>query len=150
MIQTFSLFSYASTIAALFTALPAITSGLFEAYAMISANGLDFSNPIIKTTLIHAGVNDLAVLGALYNWLSKRGAEDFVPGGSNVVVSSVILAAVGYAAFLGGGLVYEHGVGVQRMGHGKAEKEGRVIEQGNGSEVADKDVEEQVKKLLSS
>merc|ERR1712093_540134 len=98
------LFSYVSTVAGVLTSFPALTSGLFEAYAMISAKGLDLSNPVIKTTLIHAGLNDLAIFGAVYNMLSRWGG-------------------VAYAAFLGGGLVYTHGVGVQRMGKGKEEKD---------------------------
>merc|ERR1711900_75817 len=101
------LFSYVSTVAGVLTSFPAITSGLFEAYPMVSAKGLDLSNPVIKTTLIHAGLNDLVIFGAVYNMLSS----------------------VGYAAFLGGGLVYTHGVGVQRMGKGKEEKDAEVAKE---------------------
>jgi len=90
---------------------------------MISAKGLDLNNPVIKTTLIHAGLNDLAIFGAVYNWLTRRNREDFMPGGGNALVSVVMLGMVAYAAFLGGGLVYTHGVAVQRMGKGKEEKE---------------------------
>jgi len=118
-----SLFSYASTIAGIVTSFPALSSGAFEAYAMISSKGLDLSNPVIKTTLIHAGLNDLAVFGAVYNWLTRRGREDFMPWGGNALVSASILVLVGYAAFLGGSLVYTHGTAVQRMGKGKEEKE---------------------------
>lgn len=89
---------------------------------MISAKGLDLKNPVIKTTLIHAGLNDLAIFGAVYNWLTRRNREDFMPWGGNALVSVGILGAVAYAAFLGGGLVYTHGTGVQRMGKGKEEK----------------------------
>jgi hypothetical protein len=90
---------------------------------MISAKGLDLNNPVVKTTLIHAGLNDLAIFGAVYNWLSRRNRDDFVAGGGNALVSAVMLGAVAYAAFLGGGLVYAHGTGVQRMGKGREEKE---------------------------
>ncbi|KAH7417812.1 hypothetical protein BKA64DRAFT_179979 [Cadophora sp. MPI-SDFR-AT-0126] len=123
------LFSYVSTVAGVLTSFPAITSGLFEAYAMISAKGLDLSNPVIKTTLIHAGLNDLAVFGAVYNMLSRWGREAYMPTGGNTLVSFLMLGGVAYAAFLGGGLVYTHGVGVQRMGKGKEEKDaGRAKE----------------------
>jgi len=121
-----SLFSYASTIAGILTAIPAISSGAIEAYAMISAKGFDLNNPIIKTTLIHAGLNDLAISGAVYNWLTRRNREDFMPWGGNAFVSALMLGAVAYAAFLGGGLVYAHGVAVQRMGKGKEEKEKNI------------------------
>ncbi|CAL3971532.1 unnamed protein product [Diplocarpon coronariae] len=122
VIYHLSLFSYASTVAGILAALPAISSGLFELSAMVSARGLDLADPVVKTTLIHAGVNDAAVLGAVYNAVSQWG-DGFAPSGGNAFVSLGILGGVGYAAFLGGGLVYEHGVGVQRMGRGKEEKE---------------------------
>jgi len=46
-----------------------------------------------------------------------------MPTGGNTLVSFLMLGGVAYAAFLGGGLVYTHGVGVQRMGKGKEEKD---------------------------
>jgi uncharacterized membrane protein len=124
-----SLFGYSSNIAGLVTSIPAITSGLFELYAMVSSKGLDLSDPIIKTTLIHAGMNDIAIIAALYNWLSRRKVEGFAPGLSNVFLSTLMLGAVAYSGFLGGGLVYTHGVGVQRMGKGKEEKEESIKSQ---------------------
>jgi uncharacterized membrane protein len=144
VIQTLSLFSYASTVGGILTALPALVSGAFEAYAMISAKGFDLSNPVIKTTLIHAGLNDLAILGAIYNWLSKRTHEDFVPEEGNVLISSLMLSAVAYAAFLGGGLVYTHGVGVQRMGKGKMMKKQEKLL------IGDEELEEKVEKVHTS
>ncbi len=123
VIYHLSLFSYLSTVLGTITAFPALTSGLFEGYAMISAKGIDLSDPVIKTTAIHAGLNDLAVLGAVYNVFSKWSHVAFAPTGGNALVSVVMLGGVAYAAFLGGGLVYTHGVGVQRMGKGKEEKE---------------------------
>merc|ERR1712093_459796 len=123
------LFSYVSTVAGVLTSFPAITSGLFEAYAMVSAKGLDLSNPVIKTTLIHAGLNDLVIFGAVYNMLSRWGNEAYMPTGRNTLVSFLMLGGVGYAAFLGGGLVYTHGVGVQRMGKGKEEKDAEVAKE---------------------
>jgi len=121
-----SLFSYAGTIAGILTALPAISSGAAEAYAMISANGLDLQNPKIKVTLIHAALNDLALAGAIYNWWTRRDVQGFLPSGLNTVISSIMLGTVAYSAFLGGGLVYTHGVGVQRMGKGKEEKDANI------------------------
>jgi hypothetical protein len=108
IIHYISMFSYASNIAGLLTSIPAITSGLFEAYAMFSTKGLDLSNPVINTMLIHAGLNDLAVFGAIYNWLSKRNLEGLAPRGVNALVSAFMLGSVMYVAFLGGGLVYTH------------------------------------------
>ena len=96
---------------------------------MVSAKGLDLSNPVIKTTLIHAGLNDLVIFGAVYNMLSRWGNEAYMPTGRNTLVSFLMLGGVGYAAFLGGGLVYTHGVGVQRMGKGKEEKDAEVAKE---------------------
>jgi len=125
LLNYLSLFSYASTIAALFTSLPALTTGIAELYAMIQARGLDFSNldPVVKTTLIHAGLNDVAVVGAAYNWLSRRGRTGFTLDTGNFLVSATILMGVIYSAYLGGTLIYSHGVGVQRQGKGAQEKE---------------------------
>jgi uncharacterized membrane protein len=123
-----SLFSYASTIAGILTAIPAVSSGAIEAYAMISSKGLDLNDPVIKTTVIHAVMNELAIVGALYNWFSRRNVEGFLPSGVNVLISSIMLGAVAYSGFLGGGLVYTHGVGVQRMGKGKEEKDKNIAE----------------------
>lgn len=90
---------------------------------MISSQGLDLSNPKIKTTIIHAALNDVAIFGAVYQVLSKKNRVGFMPNRVNLLLSGLMLGAVGYSSFLGGGLVYEHGVGVQRQGHGKEEKE---------------------------
>jgi len=99
---------------------------------MISANGLYQVDektdhkvlvPKVKTTLIHAGLNDVVVAGAVYNWLMERNVEDFKPAGHQVLMSMGALLVAFYAAYLGGGLVYARGVGVQRMGTGAEEKQ---------------------------
>jgi len=123
LLNYLSLFSYASTVAAIITAIPAVLTGGAELYAMVQAKGLDFKNPVVKTTFIHAGLNDLVVFGAVYNWLSRRGREGYAVETQNGLVSLVLLGAVMYSAMLGGSLVYAHAVGVQRMGKGKQEKE---------------------------
>lgn len=43
---------------------------------------------------------------------------DFKPAGHQIVMSAGALGLAFYAAYLGGGLVYTRGVGVQRMGTG--------------------------------
>lgn len=122
LLNYLSLFSYASTVAAIFTSLPALATGVAELYAMIKAKGLDLNNPIVKTTLIHAGLNDVALLGAFYNWLSRRNRTAYEVQTGNILTSALMLGGVMYSAFLGGSLVYAHGVGVQRMGKGAEEK----------------------------
>lgn len=54
--------------------------------------------------------------------------QDYRPAGHQVLLSGVALGLTFYAAYLGGGLVYEHGVGVQRMGLGKELKDKEIAE----------------------
>lgn len=91
------------------------------------------SDPVVKTTIIHAAMNDLAIVGAIYNWYTRRHVEGFLSSGANVLISSILFGAVAYSGYLGGGLVYEHGVGVQRMGDGKKEKDRKVAEVKTGA-----------------
>lgn len=76
-------------------------------------------------------MNDAAIFGAVYNWLMERnrGPDDYRLQGHQILLSAGGLALTLYAAYLGGGLVYEHGVGVQRQGRGKAEKDKAAKEQ---------------------
>jgi hypothetical protein len=86
---------------------------------------------MVKMTLIHAWLNYASVAGAVYNWRTRRNMEGYSASGSNAIVSGFIIGAMGYAAFLGGTLVYTRGVGVQRMGKGlelKQRKDGEVKE----------------------
>jgi uncharacterized membrane protein len=128
LINYLSLFSYASTIAALFTSILTLSSGLAEGYAMIQANGLDMSNPKIKTMVLHALLNDVAIAGAFYNYWTRSTTEGYLPSAMNVLISSLMLGGVMYSAYLGGSLVYKHGVGVQRQGEGKEIKEKTMSE----------------------
>jgi uncharacterized membrane protein len=115
-----SLFSYAATIAGLFTAIPATLTGGAELYAMYQAKGS--KAPTVKTTLLHAALNDLSIFGAVFNWWTRRGTEAYIVDGRNAAVSAAIFLLVAYSSALGGSLVYEHGIAVQRMGHGQRKK----------------------------
>lgn len=117
------------------TALPALSTGLVEGYALVNANGLDLSNGKVRKVVVHAGLNDVALIAAIYQIVSKNKRVGFMPSGGNVMVSLLMLVGVGYAAYLGGGLVYEYGVGVQRQGDGRVEKEkGTVVRERRESE----------------
>jgi uncharacterized membrane protein len=59
----------------------------------------------------------------VYNWLQERNVPDFKPAGHQIVMSAVFLVVQGYAAYLGGDLIYAHGVGVQRMGQAAKKKQ---------------------------
>lgn len=61
----------------------------------------------------------------------NRPHEDYRPYGHQILLSAVAMGLTMFAAYLGGSLVYKHGVGVQRMGDGLEEKkkaEKKVVE----------------------
>ena len=135
--------SYLCTVAGLLTSIPTVITGGAEGYHLFFHGSLDakdvkFGNlhPLVKMTLIHAWLNYASVAGAVYNWLTRRAVEGHTSSSSNAIVSGLILGAMGYAAFLGGTMVYTRGVGVQRMGKGlefKQKNEGEV--KGKGKDV---------------
>jgi len=128
---TLSILGYASNLLGIITSLPAILTGGAELYAMIQGNGLYQTDekgqkklvPKVKVALIHAGLNDLVVAAAVYNWLRERNVPDFRPAGHQIAMSAVLVAVQVYAAYLGGDLIYSHGVGVQRMGEAAKKKQ---------------------------
>ena len=71
---------------------------------------------------MQAGLNDLVIVGAVYNWLQERNVPNFRPAGHQVAISAVLTVVQIYAAYLGGDLIYSYGVGVQRMGEGVKKK----------------------------
>ncbi|KAH8758085.1 hypothetical protein BGZ57DRAFT_527717 [Hyaloscypha finlandica] len=123
-LSTLSILGYASNVLGIITSIPAVLTGGAELYAMIQGNGLYQTSekgekvlvPKVKIALLHAGLNDLVVAGAVFNWLQERNVADFRPAGYQVVMSAILMAVQMYAAYLGGELIYAHGVGVQRMG----------------------------------
>jgi uncharacterized membrane protein len=92
---------------------------------MIQVNRLDLSNPKVRTATIHALLNDVAIVGAFYNYWTKNKRVGFMIDDVNVGISAVILGGLIYSAALGGTLVYKYGVGVQRQGEGKTMREER-------------------------
>ena len=120
LVHSMSQLSYLATLAFIITSLPALSTGIMELLALIQARGLE--DRVTKVALIHAGLNDVALAGMIYNWLSRRNREAVLSKTSNVLVSVSLLLGGIYAAYLGGSLVYSHGVGVQRMGDGLKER----------------------------
>jgi len=120
LLSHLSLFSYASTIAGIVTAVPAVLTGGAELFAMYQAKGSNA--PTVKTTMLHAALNDLSIFGAVFNWWTRRGTEGYIIDGRNAAISGLMLVGVIYSAGLGGGLVYDNGVAVQRMGKGQRKK----------------------------
>jgi uncharacterized membrane protein len=114
LIQFTTLFSYFLTLAALFTAVPAVLSGGQQAVGMISSRGLKARS--VQTTLLHAVLMDVAIAGAAYNWYSRKDVTGFMSEKINLAISGATLLAVLYSSSLGGKLVYEHGIGVSKVG----------------------------------
>jgi len=136
---TIAILGYFLNLTGIVTSIPAVLTGFAELYAMIQGRGLmvydkkldcKVIEPVVKTTLTHATLNDIAVGAAVYNWIMERNhpLQDYRPAGHQVLLSGVALGLTFYAAYLGGGLVYEHGVGVQRMGLGKELKDKEIAE----------------------
>jgi uncharacterized membrane protein len=101
------------------TAVPAIATGVWELMPVIKRDG--FSSKKAQVGALHALINDITVFGAVYNWWARRGETGFVPSTSNVVVSAAIVPVSFFAAFLGGHLVYQYGMGIGR-GSSKGKK----------------------------
>lgn len=71
-----------------------------------------FSSKKAQTGVLHAVVNDVVVFGTLYNWWSRRNTPHFTPSTENVLVSTVLAVPASlFAAYLGGTLVYQYGMG---------------------------------------
>ncbi|TKA71773.1 hypothetical protein B0A49_06097 [Cryomyces minteri] len=122
-----------SNVLGIITAMPAAATGVAEMLAMWKANSLkekivresdgkvvyDGYNPKLLTGIVHGMLNELALVISLVNWWTKRGAKDYAPSGLNEALSALTLPALLFSAFLGGKMVYEYGVGVQRQGEAK-------------------------------
>ena len=79
-------------------------------------------HPKVKTAFVHAVLNDIVVIGAAWNWYSRRRNVMNAPSGLNVLVSVVTAPILGFAAFLGGKMVFDYGVGVNLRGSWKKEE----------------------------
>jgi len=123
-------FSYYLSILGIVTGIPAILTGGAQLMEMLKrqdlANKLQKSqnkaatvqkmHPKLKIAFLHAAMNDVAILGTGYNWWTRRTIAGNAPADTNVYISAGLLFSLLFSAFLGGKLVYEHGVGVMRIG----------------------------------
>lgn len=117
----FPTLSYYSTILTLLTAIPAVITGALELQPVIARDG--FSSKKAQTGVIHALINDVALFGAAYNWWVRRTSTGFVPDTTNVAISAALAIPTSFfAAYLGGHLVYQYGMGVGRGNTNKAKK----------------------------
>lgn len=83
----------------------------------------------LKTTITHATLNDLVVGIAAYNWWTRRSLPNLGLPRFNAYLSAAAIPIFLYSAYLGGSLVYEYGVGVQRQGKAVEIKERQKKEQ---------------------
>ncbi|CBX91617.1 hypothetical protein IAQ61_010920 [Plenodomus lingam] len=114
------LLSYYATILTLLFSAPAIATGAYELMPVIQRDG--FSSKKAKVGVMHALINDLGVVAAAYNWWTRRSNPGFMPTDTNILLSALVaLPATMWAAYLGGSLVYIHGMGL-RGGQAKAKK----------------------------
>jgi len=60
----------------------------------------------------HAAANVTAVVLELVNLLLRRGNDDFI-GSTGVWISAVVVLILLYSGWMGGKLVYRHGIGVR-------------------------------------
>jgi uncharacterized membrane protein len=112
--------SYYSTVLTMITAVPATITGAMELMPLIKRDG--FTSPKAKTALAHAFLNDLVFFGAMYNWWTRRDVPGFEPSTANLAISSAFTLPTGiYAAYLGGSLVYDYGMGIGRKSKAKKE-----------------------------
>ena len=101
----------------LVTAIPAVVSGAQQLVKMKNNNQAFEADgktmrPKFQTTLTHAGLNDLALIGAAYSWYTRRESVGLLPSDANLLISVVLLPALLFSASLGGKLVYNYGVGI--------------------------------------
>ncbi|KAH7396836.1 hypothetical protein DE146DRAFT_52346 [Phaeosphaeria sp. MPI-PUGE-AT-0046c] len=110
----FPMLSYYATILTLLFSAPAVATGAQQLMPIIQRDG--FSSKKAKLGVMHALINDITVVGAFYNWWSRRSTAGFIPDSTNLLVSILLAApATLYAAYLGGSLAYVHGVGFRNM-----------------------------------
>jgi uncharacterized membrane protein len=93
---------------------------MYEFIPLVKRDGLKSKKAQVGA--LHAVINDVTVIGAAFNWWTRRSNPGMVPSDTNILISSVIaLPATMFAAYLGGSLVYVYGMGF-RGGQVKAKK----------------------------
>lgn len=122
------------------SSIPSLITGDVELIAMIKGKGLferiekkkpngervvvsKGTNPTVREGLIHGALNVGALMVSVYNWYTRRNVRGFEPSATNIVLSGLTLPMMMFSAYLGGSLVYEYGVGVQRQGEAAQIKE---------------------------
>lgn len=111
--NAFPVLSYYSTVVTILTTLPAVVTGVAQLAPLIQRDG--FQSKKAKVGAVHALLNDIALIGTMYNWWTRSQQIGFTPSTTNVLVSAgLALPVTMYSAYLGGSLVYEYGMGFSK------------------------------------
>ncbi|KAE9974414.1 hypothetical protein EG327_008785 [Venturia inaequalis] len=122
--------SYYLGILGIVTGIPAVVTGVQQLLLMLKKQDLATKlqksqnksatvqkmHPKLKIAFLHAALNDVAIVATGNNWWTRRSIAGNAPTDTGVLVSAGLLSSLLFSAFLGGKLVYEHGVGVMRVG----------------------------------
>jgi len=126
------------------TSIPSMTSGTSEFWEIYKKDGLNrkdklLTNPgasgeevinsSIKIGMWHGILNTAAFGYSSYAVWSRWGLKGFPASRAQILISALMIPAVGVSAAFGGDLVYGKGIGVQRMGPALEEKEAGIREQ---------------------
>jgi len=80
-------------------------------------------HPKVKTAFVHALLNDIIVVGAVWSWYSRTGNEMNAPTWLNILVSAATAPVLAFVVFLGGKMVFDYGVGVRVVRQGSSKEE---------------------------
>jgi uncharacterized membrane protein len=129
-------FSHYLNIIGLLTAVPAVLTGGQQLMTMIKKQDLAAKfeksqnktataqkmHPKLKLGFAHAIINDAVFAGSAYNWWAKRSAPGHAPDEMSLYISAGLLVSMATAAYFGGSMVYDHGVGVRKQREAKGPK----------------------------
>jgi uncharacterized membrane protein len=108
--KTWSEAGYYLNLFAIAGAVPTALTGLAEFW------DIPTDHPAWKTTLAHAGLNNIALTIAIYNWYSRRNRRHFMPDRTNLWMDGALMAVLGLSGYLGGVIAHEYGYGTHRQG----------------------------------
>ncbi|KAK3669264.1 hypothetical protein LTR78_010871 [Recurvomyces mirabilis] len=144
-------FAYFCHVLGVVTAIPSMTTGTAEYWEIYKQGGLNhadkkMTNPgksgedvissSVKIGAVHGILNTVAFAVSGYAVWSRLRQPNFAPGRTGVLLSVLTLPGVAVSAALGAELVYGKGIGVQRMGPAREEKEAGMRENVEKAKIA--------------
>lgn len=127
-------FSYYLNILGLLFAVPAVLSGGQQLMQMIKKQDLAAKfeksqnktqtaqkmHPKMKLGFAHAAMNDACVAMSAYQWWMRSQTASHAPDEVALIIAAVSFVLLNVAGYLGAAMVYDHGVGVARVGASSA------------------------------